>query len=270
MVILDTGMTSTAIRNIQDVLRADDPDSEIVERIREGETRLYEQLIRRHNQRLFRVARAFLRDADDVQDVMQEAWLRAYAGLSRFQGRALFSTWLTRILINCAREHVRRRSRRPEVALDTIDESGAAMIDHRASDSNGERRVEQEQVGLLIEKAIDTLPVAYRAVFVMREVEKAPVAETAACLGLSPVNVKVRLHRAKRLLRGSIVQDMPDISLYSFLGERCDALTRRVMEAITTGGGLGELPSSLSYPEIIDQLGSDMGASREREEAEHR
>ncbi len=202
-----------------------DPDAAIVERIRDGETSLYEVLIRRYNQRLYRVARAFLHDDTEVEDIMQETYLKAFKALPRFQGKALFSTWLTRILINCALTYLRRRSRRAEIALDALEERTAA-------EDVGELAIAQEQIGRLIEKSLDSLPAKYRVVFIMRELEQMSVAETAASLGISPVNAKVRLHRAKRLLREGLQRQMPDISVYGFLGKRCDALTKRVMEKI--------------------------------------
>lgn len=208
---------------------SDLPDSTIVERIRGGEAQLYEVLVRRHNQRLFRIARAFLHEDADIEDVMQEAYLKAYAGLPHFQGRALFATWLTRILINCARERLRAQSRKPEI---TLDASEAAEVEGRYQESDAEQKVIQEELGGLIERAIERLPAGYRAVFIMLELEKATVAQTAACLGLSRVNVKVRHYRAKRLLRESLCRQLPDISLYRFGGDRCDRMTRCVMDAL--------------------------------------
>ena len=204
-------------------LRVDDPDAALVERIIRGETRLYEEIIRRYNQRLYRVARAFLHEDAGVEDVMQEAYLKAFAALPRFQGKALFSTWLTRILINCSLAYLRSRGRREEVELD--DRVRAEEVDDITP-------IMKDQIGRLLESAIDTLPGRYRVVFVMRELSKMSVAETAASLGISAANAKVRLHRAKKLLRQELERLMPDISLYSFLGDRCDALTRRVMTRI--------------------------------------
>ncbi len=209
---------------ILDVMTGD-PDTQIVERVRDGETFLYEVLVRRHNQRLYRVARAFLHDEAEVEDVMQEAYLKAFTGLPRFQGKALFSTWLTRILINCALASLRSRARRVEVALD-------AAQGRAAEEDDKELALAQKQMARRIECTVDALPPNYRVVFVLRELEHMSVAETAAVLGISPSNAKVRLHRAKRLLREGLRQQMPDISLYGFLGDRCNALTKRVMEKV--------------------------------------
>ena len=207
-----------------------DPDTQIVERVRDGETFLYEVLVRRYNQRLYRVARAFLHDEAEVEDVMQEAYLKAFAALPRFEGKALFSTWLTRILINCALASLRSRSRQAEVALDSAH--GRA-----AEEDDRELALTREQMGRLVRRAIDTLPPSYRVVFVLRELEHMSVAETAAVLAISPSNAKVRLHRAKRLLREGLRRQIPDISLYIFLGNRCDALTKRVMEKVAVLSG---------------------------------
>jgi RNA polymerase sigma factor (sigma-70 family) len=236
-------------------VRVDDPDAALVERIVQGETRLYEELIRRYNQRLYRVARAFLHEDAGVEDVMQEAYLKAFAALPRFQGKALFSTWLTRILINCALSYLRSRKRRQEVELDDT-----VRVPEKADEMTP---LVKEQVGRLLESAIDTLPARYRVVFVMRELSRMSVAETAASLGISAANAKVRLHRAKRLLRRELERLMPDIALYGFLGDRCDALARRVMDRITSGGSFAGLADS----EVIHELGAEVSSYEERHKA---
>jgi RNA polymerase sigma-70 factor, ECF subfamily len=252
-------MTSKTMDGAPPAVRVDDPDAALVERIVGGETRLYEVLIRRYNQRLYRVARAFLHEDAGVEDVMQEAYLKAFAALPRFQGKALFSTWLTRILINCALAYLRSRTRREEVALDAV------VALHSEEDGDGVTALMQEQVGTLLERAIDTLPARYRVVFVMRELSKISVAETAASLGISPANAKVRLHRAKRLLRQELERQMPDISLFGFLGDRCNLLTRRVMERIASG----KFAPGLSDPEVVHELGPEVRSHQEREETDH-
>jgi RNA polymerase sigma factor (sigma-70 family) len=246
-------MTST--NGIPAAVRVDDPDAGLVSRIIGGETRLYEVLIRRYNQRLYRVARAFLHEDAGVEDVMQEAYLKAFAALPQFQGRALFSTWLTRILVNCALAYLRSRARREEVAWDAVE----AL----PSRDEGEEvtPLMQEQIGRLLENAIDALPARYRVVFVMRELSKMSVAETAASLGISPANTKVRLHRAKRLLREELQRQVPEISLYGFLGDRCDLLTRRVMERIASG----DVAAGLPHAQVVHELGPEMSSRQESE-----
>lgn len=209
-----------------------DTDEEVVRRVREGEIDLYEVLIRRYNQRMYRVARAVLRDESGVEDVMQDAYLRAFTALPRFEGRAQFSTWLTRILINCALAYRRRQSRHAEVALDSVSERAAPVARGDSGLNAEDLAILQQQVRGLVEQTLETIPASYRVVFVLRELEQMSVAETAACLGISPVNAKVRLHRAKKMLREGLERRIPGISPYSFLGDRCDALTRRVMERV--------------------------------------
>jgi RNA polymerase sigma-70 factor, ECF subfamily len=228
-------MSSETLSTARSARDVDDPDEAIVERVRLGETSLYEVLIRRYNQRMYRVARAILGGEEGVEDAMQDAYLRAFLALPRFQGRAHFSTWLTRILINSALGYRRSRSRHAEVPLETLGNRAAESpgTAHRDGGLDArEMKILQDQVGRLIEQTLETLPSTYRVVFVLRELEEMSVAQTAECLGISPVNAKVRLHRAKKMLREELRRRMPDIGLYSFLGERCDSLTRRVMTKI--------------------------------------
>jgi RNA polymerase sigma factor (sigma-70 family) len=262
--ILRTDMSSDTSEHALSAAVVPDPDGVIIERIRNGEVRLYEVLIRRHNQRLYRVARAFLGDSGEIEDVMQDTYLKAYAALSNFQGRSLFSTWLTRVLINCALVRLRASSRHAEIPLDAVDERAAYPGHTAPPEMSGEQKVLREQIGRLIEKAIDTLPPKYRVVFVMRELEKASVAETAAGLGITPANVKVRFHRARRLLQESLRREMPDVSVHEFFGARCDGLTVRVMAALVDSpsgqpdDGSGRAVPGLAHPEVVDELRSVM------------
>ncbi len=230
-------MIGETMNGVRPAHALDDPDRPIVELIRAGHTSLYEVLIRRYNQRLYRVARAFIHDEEAIEDIMQEAYIRAFTALPRFQGRARFSTWLTRILINCALAWLRSRSRRPEVALDAVDGSMAGAAS--AAGVDGEQRIVNREIGRLVEEAVQLLPTPYRVVFLMREVEGMSVAETASSLQISPANTKVRLHRAKKLLREILLRSMPDIRVYAFFGERCDRLTERVMQAVHAAAAPG-------------------------------
>jgi len=244
-------MSSEILSRVQSSRDAGDSDEAIVRRVQEGETELYEVLVRRYNRRVYRVARAVLRDDAGVEDVMQEAYLRAFTALPRFQGRAQFSTWLTRIVINCALAHRRRQSRRAEIDLESVPEPAArgGTGDHGgdAGLSAEELGILQKQVGRLIEKTLESLPPSYRTVFVLREMEEMSISETAACLGISPVNARVRLHRARKLMKEGLRRQMPDIGLYAFLGERCDTLTARVMTQVNQIAQRQAFPS-LSAP----------------------
>jgi len=188
----------------------------------DGAPDAFELLMRRYNQRLFRAALAVLRDPAEAEDVVQDAWVRAYANLRQFAGRATFATWVTRITIHEALARGRRRARQRALAADAIVGSATA-------------RPVDEEVGAreaaeAIERAIETLPAAYRTVFLMREVEGLDVADTAACLDLPQATVKTRLHRARALLRRDLdaALAVSRDRVFAFGGARCDRSTAAV------------------------------------------
>lgn len=175
-------------------------DEQVVTRVLAGDTALYELLMRRHNQRLYRVARAILRDDAEAEDVMQDAYVRAYQSLATFEGRAKFSTWLTRIAVHEALARVRKRSRFQ--SLDSSDSPhGDFMNSATSSDRSPEQRSYDHELSSVIEKAALSLQDEYRMVFMLRDVEGLSTEETAHCLNLTQENVKVRLHRAHAKLR---------------------------------------------------------------------
>jgi RNA polymerase sigma-70 factor (ECF subfamily) len=208
-------------------------DETIVDRIRHGETALYEILIRRHNQRLYRTIRAILRDDRDVEDVMQRAYVDAYRHLDQFRGAARFSTWLTRIAVNRAIRSgrgVRRDLELVPAAGDpelTIQQAPAPTIDPEHAMYGHELRV-------VLESSIEQLPEPFRLVFVMREVEGLSTAETAACLEINEDTVKTRLHRAKRILRERLDRQLGPAAgtVYQFHLSRCDRVVTGVMQEI--------------------------------------
>src|SRR5262249_48571804 len=152
---------------------------------------LYEVLMRRYNQRLFRVARSILRDGAEAEDVMQDAYVRAYEHLGDFAGQAKFSTWLTRIAVHEALRRARRQSRMGN--LDFVMETASVKI------PSPEQQVYDRELRIALERAIDRLPDGYRSVFVLRMVEGLDVAETAGALELGAEAVKTRLHRARAM-----------------------------------------------------------------------
>lgn len=160
-------------------------DEEIVRRILDGEAALFELIVRRYNQRLFRATRAILRDDDAAEDAMQEAYLRAFAKLDQFAGKAKFSTWLTKIAVYEALGRLRRAKLEEE------------LPETRDTSDNPERTAYVRELQSAIEQAVDALPPLYRGVFIMREIEEMSVEETADCLGITQENVKTRLHRAR-------------------------------------------------------------------------
>lgn len=206
-------------------------DGEVIDRITQGEKGLYEILMRRYNQTLFRAVRSYLPELADVEDAMQETYLKAYAKLDQFKGESAFSTWLVRIGINEALQHLRKsRTMRvhsdPEVRMEQLSE----LPD--TGQMNPEQRTIQGEHRRLLEQAIDRLPEGYRAVYMLREVEGMNVAEAAQCLDLSEANVKVRLHRAKSMLKETIWKHHVEAPAFEFGNSHCDRLVEAVMARI--------------------------------------
>jgi RNA polymerase sigma-70 factor (ECF subfamily) len=197
-------------------------DSEIVQRVRSGETALFEILMRRHNQRVYRVARAVLKDEHEAEDVMQQAYINAYLHLEQFEDRAQFSTWLTRITVREAL--ARRRRSKPEDLVETLD-------DLHAEQPDPEHQAYAGELGRVIEDAVDTLPEGYRVVFMMREVEGLSTTETAAALDLGEEAVKTRLHRAKAMVRTAVAERLGGVAprAFAFGAQRCDRVVACVM-----------------------------------------
>lgn len=203
------------------------------------ETGAFREIMRRHNRRLFRVARSVTRDDAEAEDVVQETYLHAYAALGSFRGEAGLGTWLTRIALNEAVGRIRRR--RNTTDLDVLEATPPAQIlflDGPQSD-DPERAAARRQLRGVIEAAVDHLPQPFRTVFVLRDMEGLSVEETALSLGLKPETVKTRLHRARRLLRRMLNERFSDTlsDTFPFAGARCDRIIARV-EAILAERGL--------------------------------
>ena len=201
-------------------------DEDIVARVLSGETALFELLMRRHNQRLYRVARGIVGDDAEAEDVTQEAYVRAFQHLGQFAGRAKFSTWLTRIAVHEASARRRRRGRQTD-----IEES---MLTLASTVAGPEQRAADRELGQAIEAAMDTLPAVYAPVFVLREMEGLSTAETAACLEINEETVKTRLHRARALLRNHLTARIGAAAResFQFAGARCDRMVAAVMARI--------------------------------------
>jgi RNA polymerase sigma-70 factor, ECF subfamily len=209
------------------------PDLELVGRIRAGESQLYELLMRRYNQRLYRTVRSVVTDDLEAEDVLQEAWVRAYEHLDQFSGRAQFATWVTRIAFYEALARNRKNKRWAPLE----DQAGEIMpeaVPRLTNVATPETQAIQSQLDQLLQNAIDALPDTYRSVFMLRDVELLSTTETAECLGLSEEAVKTRLHRARALLRRELQARMgPSLTVaHSFLGARCDRIVELVLKRI--------------------------------------
>lgn len=207
-------------------------DDEIVERVKAGETALYELLMRRYNQRLYRVTLAILRDPVEAEDVMQDAYVRAYGHLEQFEKRAPFSAWLTRIAVNEALARVRLRGRSD--SLDAMEPDGEIPMKIVDSAPNPEQKVSQNELAGLLEGAVLDLPEQYRAVVMMRDVEEMSTRETADALGLSEENVKVRLHRGHVMMQNWLSERVGSSGkkAFPFMGERCDKVVSAVLRRL--------------------------------------
>jgi RNA polymerase sigma-70 factor (ECF subfamily) len=201
--------------------------------IHERET-AFEAVMRQHNGRLFRVARAILKDDTEAEDALQDAYLEAYRHLGEFRGDAQLSTWLTRIVVNQSLMRLRRQKReRVVVPFDGPEEREEVDV----ADENAElpsSAAMRAEVRRVLERRIDELPVAFRTVFVMREVEDMTVDETAECLGIPPATVRTRLFRARSLLRTALARDVDSatVDVFGFAGARCDRIVAAVLSRI--------------------------------------
>jgi RNA polymerase sigma-70 factor, ECF subfamily len=208
-------------------------DEEVVTRVLAGETGMFEIIMRRHNERLYRVARAILRNDGEAEDVMQDAYVRAYEHLDQFAGRAKFATWLTRIAVHEALARQLRGNRYQE--LETMSEREGDPMDRFASLApDPEQQASNSEVRRLLEEAVEKLPDAYRTIFILRDVEDVSTTDAAEVLEITQDNVKVRLHRARALLRKSLYAraGMEIKEAFNFHAVRCDRVVKNVFERI--------------------------------------
>ena len=216
-------------------------DLAVAERIGRGVQGAFEGLMRKYNGKLFRIARAILKDDSDAEDVLQDAYLEAYRHIGNFRGGSELSTWLTRIVINQALMRVRKERRRSSILPFRTPpthetESPEAQVPDQQSESPSASVIRAETRRML-ERRIDELPVAFRTVFVMREVEEMSVEETARCLSISPATVRTRLFRARALLRESLTRDIDTATgdVFAFAGARCDRIVAAVLARLNSG-----------------------------------
>jgi len=216
--------------------RADDDDeAQMVRGVVAGDDAAFERMMRRYNRRLYRLARAVLRDDAEAEDALQDGFLAAYRKLHQFRGDASLSTWLSRLVLNECLARLRRTARRdnivPMLAISPdqdIDSMGTSP------DEAPDTAVARTQLRTLIEGKLDALPEAFRTVFVLRCVEELSVEETAACLGIPEATVRSRHFRARSMLRESLAQDidLAERDLFGFDGARCDRIVRGVLARV--------------------------------------
>lgn len=206
-------------------------DGDLVRRALRRDPSAVRDIIKRHNQRLYRLARAVVGGNTEAEDVLQEAYLHAFANLESFRGEFSLSTWLSRITLNEALARLRRRKRMQRICDGVEREAAANIIPFPLRTDDPERTMAQRQLLDLVEHATDELPEPFRVVFVARVIEGLSVEETAALFDLQPATVKTRLHRARKLVRERLEAHIGPVLLdaFPFAGRRCDRLTEAVL-----------------------------------------
>jgi RNA polymerase sigma-70 factor (ECF subfamily) len=215
-------------------------DETVIGRVKQGETALFEIVMRRYNQRLYRIIRSILGTDSDVEDVLQEAYLKAYGHLDQFEGRSSFATWLTKIAVYEAMARARWGRRFQPLVVATRDDE-SRVVELRSSLPSPEQNAAQHELMRLIEEAVDHLPDSFREVFVMREIEQMNQAETAECLGLKEETVKTRLHRARGHIESYLLKRAGQgiRTAYSFGDSRCTRIVTIVLQEIAGGRSRG-------------------------------
>lgn len=211
-------------------------DQQVIDRVLAGDIALYEIIMRRYNQRLYRVARSILHDDAEAEDVIQDAYVRAYQHLDQFAGRSAFSTWLTRIAVH---EALRRLpGRRRTIPMDEINLEGEDPMSPVETSPDPEQTASRSELGRLLEDAVLALPSHFRSVVMLRDIEEMSTAETAEALDLTEENVKIRLHRGHALMRNQLSQRVgaQGKNAFPFMGERCDRVVTRVFARLKSLG----------------------------------
>ena len=209
-------------------------DVEIIADVINGEQQAFRKLMQRYNQRLYRTARGIVGDDAEAEDVVQEAWVRAFSAISNFRGDSSLLTWLVRIVINEARGRLRKRRPQTELAeIEIAQQSGTLILgfpDGQKVD-DPETNLARYQARILVERAVDRLPESFRLIFLLRDVQECSIAEAAAILNIRPETVKTRLFRARQMLRHDLNNALADAlqGSFPFLGVRCKRLTEHVM-----------------------------------------
>jgi RNA polymerase sigma factor (sigma-70 family) len=212
-----------------------DDEAALVRRVAAGDRLAFELLMRRHNRRLFRLARSTLRNDADAEDALQEAYLAAYRSIGQFRGDAALSTWLSRLVLNECLGRVRKQARRDNVIpmRSSGDETEFDAMPTPDTDSP-EKSAMRAETRALLEHKLDELPEAFRSVFVLRCVEEMSVEETASCLDVPEATVRSRLFRARALLREALAEevDLAQRDVYEFGGAHCDRIVARVLSRL--------------------------------------
>ncbi|GAL86041.1 RNA polymerase, sigma-24 subunit, ECF subfamily [Sporocytophaga myxococcoides] len=205
-------------------------DGEIIQKILEGEIALFEILIRRNNAHLYKTGRAYSYSHEDTQDLMQDTFINAYINLAGYENRASFKTWITKIMLNNCFRKKQKSGYKNEIPDEIKTECTPMFADEQSADMT--KTILTKELGLVIENALQQLPLDYRLVFSLREINGMNVSETSDILGISESNVKVRLNRAKGMLKKEIEKSYTPSEIFEFNLVYCDAMVKRVMVEI--------------------------------------
>jgi RNA polymerase sigma factor (sigma-70 family) len=206
-------------------------DTTVIQRIIAGEKALFEILLRRYNQTLYRVIRSYLKDESEVQDAMQNTYLKAFDKLYQFHGNAAFSTWLIRIGMNEALGRLKDKKKQKLIFLNPA-EITSDINQIADKQMTPEKIIIRHEAQRMLEKAIDGLPEKYRVIYVLKVIEGLPNEQIAESLDLTDSNIKVRLHRAKALLKNNLYKLSSTAEVFEFGNSRCDAVVDFVMKTI--------------------------------------
>jgi len=204
-------------------------DETIIQKILEGETGLFELLVRRHNALLYKIGRSYGFLHEDAKDLLQETHIAAFRSLNKFESRSSYKTWIAKIMVNKCLYKMKYGSFKYEVSQENVDEKALPLFSANYQRNDG---TVNKELASILEKSLDNIPPHYRTVFIMREVEGFSVAETSALLELTEVNVKVRLSRAKTMLQQELEKHYSKAQLYEFNLVYCDEVVKNVMEEI--------------------------------------
>ncbi len=207
-------------------------EEEIIRKILDGEMALFEILIRRTNSILYKIARSYDFSHEESKDLLQETHISAYQNLNKFEFRSSYKTWTAKIMVHKCLYKLNYGSSKYEVSNSIVDENSQPMFSSKKQSTEAE--VLNNELSYILEKSLEKIPVHYRTVFILREVEGLSVAETAEMLNLFPVNVKVRLNRAKNLLQKELEKYYSKAQLYNFDLVHCDSVVKHVFDALNT------------------------------------
>lgn len=205
-------------------------DLEVVKKIIEGEVALFEIIIRRNNPFLYKTGRSYNYNHEDTQDLMQDTYIDAFTNLSKFENRSTFKTWIIKIMLNNCFKKQQKWSFKNVVASEIKDKALPMFSNQQLTDTN--KMVMNKELNFVIENALQQVPVDYRLVFTLREVNGLNVAEVADSLNISEANVKVRLNRAKTMLRKEVEKSYSTEDIFEFNLIYCDAMVENVMHKI--------------------------------------